>query len=236
MCSSQGPMRLIDIASAVDMPASTTLRMLNTLIKMGYAYQDNMKHYGLTLRLLQIGQHVKENFPYYELIHPCLVQLAKETGETCCVANLQNHKVHYFDVVMGSKNGTLVIRQRIGGSAYMHCTGSGKVFLCQYTNKQMDEFIAECGLPSFTKNTITDRAALKKELERCNREGYALDDEEVEIGMRCLAVPIKDPSGKVIFSMSMSGPISRMSMERCTEQLVPMLQATAAQASKLIGG
>lgn len=236
LCSAQSPMRLMDISIAVDMPASTVLRMLNTLIQLGYAYQDNMKRYGLTLKFLHIGQNVKENFPYYELLHPCLVKIANETGETCCVANLLNNMVHYFDVVMSRENRPLVIRQQIGGSAYMHCTGSGKVFLCHYTEKQLSDLIATHGLPKLTDNTITTRFELEKELEDCRFKGYAMDNEEVEMGMRCLAVPIRDSDGKVVFSLSMSGPVSRMSMERCYDELVPLLQETAAHASKLIGG
>ena len=238
MAQESNPMRLLDIAVQVDYPSSTVLRMLNTLVDMGYAFQEDgdLKRYGLTLKLATIGQRISDQMAYREIVHPFLQQMSAATGETCCASVCSHHKANYFDVVVGRSNGALTVRQQIGASAYMHCTGSGKMFLAQYTAEQLDELIHTHGLPALTERTITTRAALEAELDRCRAQGYAMDDEEVERGMRCIAAPVYDGNGKTIVTICMSGPASRMSEDRCRTELIGLLIDTARAITRKITG
>ena len=224
LAHSNESMRLFDIAKAAAMPAPTVFRMLNTLVKCGYAFQecDGSQRYGLTLRFLYIGQLSSSHFRIRDMAHPFLVALAQESGESCCLSVNENGVVRYIDVVE-STSSQILIRQRIGGTAKMHCTGSGKVFLCEYDAEKLSDYIREKGLPRLTANTITSEEVLEYDLQKVRARGYALDDEECEIGMRCMSAPIRDTSGRAIAALSLSGPITRMNCMRCEQELIPKL-------------
>lgn len=231
------PMRLSEMAKGVGMPPSTVLRMINTLVELGYAYQEEEEphRYGLTIRFLRIGQMAADHFSIRDVAHPYLIRISRETGESSCLSIEDHYKVRYIDVTEGSGN-LITIRQRIGGSGMMHCTGSGKLFLSQYQEEQLDDFIREKGIPGLTSHTLTTKPELMYELESCRRLGYATDDEECEIGMRCIAAPICDSQGKIIAAISISGPISRMTRLRNEKELAPMLCEVADKITqKMVG-
>lgn len=230
LAESKSPVRLIDLSNEVGLSPSTTFRMLNTLVECGYARQEESgsQGYALTMRFFDIGQKIMSNFSLRDLIHPFLTQLCSETGEAgCCACNVQG-RVHYIDVVEGSIANHIVIRQQIGSSAHMHCTGSGKLFLSQYTKAEFDEFVSS-PLPALTPRTITDPKDLEYELEITRRNGYAIDDEECEVGMRCIAKPVYNNDQRIVAVISLSGPVSRMSKARIEMELLPALSACTEQ-------
>ncbi|MDD3409298.1 MAG: IclR family transcriptional regulator [Eubacteriales bacterium] len=237
LANAADPLRLSQIAASVDMPASTVLRMLNTLIECGYAYQETseLKRYGLTMRFAMIGQLIAERFSIRNISHSYLLDLAHRTGESCCLAIDDHGKVRYLDVVEANQS-LITIRQRVGGSAMMHCTGSGKLFLSQYSSEQLEAFMKEHNMPALTSHTLTTPEELNYELDSVRRQGFAYDDEECEIGMKCLAGPIYDSKGKIIATLSLSGPISRMSKRRIEMELTPILCDTANQITAAICG
>lgn len=231
------PLRLSQIAANVDMPSSTVLRMLATLVDCGYAYQEDldMKRYGLTMRFMQIGQKIADHFSIREISHPYLVQLARSAGESCCLSIEEEGLVRYIDVVEASQN-MITIRQRVGGSASMYCTGSGKLFLAQYSQEKLETYIEQHPLKPLTSHTITALQELCYELDNVKKNGYAVDDEECETGMRCLALPIFDARNKLIAAICLSGPISRMNKLRSEVELVPMMRETCQRIiHKIIG-
>lgn len=231
------PMRLYDIAKEAEMPACTVSRMVNTLVKYGYAFQEHnsSQRYGLTLRFLHIGQMACAHFSIRDIAHPFLIALSHETGESCCLSINECGILRYLDVVESTRS-QVMIRQRIGGTALMHCTGSGKVFLCEYSKQKLNDFVNEKGLPKITSNTITTPEELEYDLQGVRTRGYALDDEECEIGMRCLAVPIYDASKHVIAALSLSGPTSRMPKMRYELELSPKLCECANAISEQFCG
>lgn len=236
LAKSNVPMRLSDIARQAGIPASTTLRMVNTLVECGYAYQEEngSQGYGLTLRFFKIGQMAAGNFSIRDLAHAYLLKLAQDTGESNCLAIEDHSEVRYIDVVENARNHVM-IRQRIGGSAPMHCTGSGKLFLSQYPLEKLEAYI-EKGLCRLTPHTLVCAEALKGELRLTQERGYATDNEECEIGMCCLAAPIYDVNQNIIAAVSLSGPISRMTQMRIEEELIPRLKLCARQITEKING
>lgn len=237
LSKAKGPVRLSDIAREVELGTSTTLRMLNTLVECGYAWQEEggARGYALTMRFFQIGQRVASNFTMRDLVHPYLQRLAQETGEAGTFACVMQGKVHYLDVVEGSPDNHIVIRQQVGGSAYMHCTGSGKLFLSQYSEEEFARFTAQ-PLPRLTQHTVTDPEGLVRELDLTRQRGYAVDDEEYEIGMRCIAAPIRGADGRIVGAISLSGPLPRMSSDRIKSRLLPSLCACAERITALMNG
>lgn len=236
LAKANSPMRLSDIARDAEIPASTTLRMVNTLVECGYAYQEEngSQGYGLTMRFFKIGQMVASHFSIRDLAHAYLLSLAQDTGESCCLSILDHDEVRYLDVVESAKNHVM-IRQRVGGTAPLHCTGSGKLFLCQYPPEKLSAFI-NGGLRRLTPHTLISAEELEYELKISLERGYTVDNEECEIGMFCLAAPIYDIDHKIIAAVSLSGPISRMTNMRIELELIPRLLQAAKQITEKING
>ena len=226
-------MRLQDIALKAEMPPSTALRMINTLLVYGYVNQDpDTLRYSLSLKFAQVGSAVSSRFSLSKIAHPLLVELSQRCQESCCLAVEENMELIYTDVVDGPDN-MLRIMQRIGKKAPLHSTGIGKLLLLNYSNRQLNELIATKGLTALTPNTLVSREALVERLEQIRAQGYALDDEECELGARCVAAPVRDYTGKVVAGVSISGPVSRLTKERI-QVIIPVVQETANRISKLL--
>jgi DNA-binding IclR family transcriptional regulator len=231
MAESREPLRLQDIALKVDMPSSTVLRLVNTLVSCGYASQDpNTLKYFLSLKFMLIGGLVSSQINIRDIAHPYLLELSKKCKESVCLSIEQDMEVVYLDVIDGP-DGILKITQRIGKVAPLHSTAVGKIMMLNYDSKQLNQMIASKGLAALTPNTITSKEELIKELEKIRTQGYALDDEECELGARCIATGIKDYSGKYIAGISVSGPTTRMSME-----YVNIIKNIVMDTSKTISG
>lgn len=231
MAQSKESLRLQDIAQRVDMPASTALRFLNTLMQCGYARQDaeNLR-YSLTLKFMHIGSLVSSQISIRDVARPYLANLAQKCNESVCLAIEQDMEIVYIDVIDGP-DGMLKITQRIGKLAPIHSTGIGKLMLLNYDLKQLDHIIEKKGLKALTPNTITSKDELLQELDKIKQRGYALDDEECELGARCLSAGIKDYTGKYVAGISVSGPTTRMTMEYI-EQIKDIVIETADKVSR----
>lgn len=229
------PMRLLDISNAVDIPKSTALRMLSSLQKYGYVYQEEeMKRYALTLRILHIGQLAAEKFGLRSILHPYLTKISQISSETCCAAAKETDAIRYVDVIENSV-GMVSIRQSIGGIVKMHCTGSGKLFLMDYSQASFEKFIKDVGLPKMTDKTITDASLLLMELKKCKENGFALDNEEYTSGVKCISVPVHGADGNTLVAISISGPVVRMGEDRINDFLLPLLKDTAREIEHSLG-
>lgn len=234
LATQEEPIRLIDISKALHMNSSTAFRFLTTLEKMNYvAQEENSSKYYLTYKLCALGQQVKSHQQLPKTARPILRELAITSEETTCLAINQNNQVVYIDVIEAP--GQIVkAMQRIGHIAPLHCTGIGKLLLTNYTEKQIDELIIQTGLPGFTEKTITSKEALLSEIQTVRKQGYAYDNEECEIGTKCLAFPIYDYSNKVIAGFSVTGPSLRLT-DTFFEHLIPYMHQLSIQLSSLMG-
>lgn len=234
MASNKGPMRLQDISESVNYPASTVLRFLNTLMLYNYVKQDpDTLKYSLSFKFCKIASLVTQQFSIRDIVRPYLIKLSEESQESACLAIDEDMMVVYLDVVDGPDN-MLKAMQRIGRKAPFHSTGVGKLLLLNYDESELDIIIKRRGLPQLTEHTITTKEALLAELAKVKNQGYALDNEECEIGARCIAAPIKDYTGKIIAAISVSGPTSRMTMEKITD-ISKIITTYASQISNTLG-
>lgn len=230
MANAREPVRLGDLAREVDMPASTALRMVGTLVEHRYAYQDPVTlRYALTMKFAQIGAMVSARFSIRDIARPTLVELSRRCDESSCLAIEEDMEVIYLDVVDGP-DGMLKITQRIGKRAPMHSTGVGKLMLTQYPPARLQALVEKKGLLRLTPHTKSTPEELTKELDAVRAQGYALDDEECELGARCIAAPIRDYEGRITAAISVSGPVSRMTRARILE-LVPLVTDAARRIS-----
>lgn len=214
MAKDKGPMRLQDISLKVEMPASTVMRLLNTLMSYDYVNQDSETlKYSLSLKFCQISDSIHSQFSIRDVVRPYLLELSEKCQESACLAIEEGMMVLYIDVADGPDK-MLRTMQRIGKMAPLHSTGVGKLLLLNYDEEKLKVLSEQKGLIQLTKNTITSLEQLKEELKRVASLGYAFDNEECEIGAKCIATPIRDYTGKVIAAISVSGPVSRITQKK----------------------
>lgn len=234
LASSDKPLRLVDISNELDINSSTTLRFLNTMVKCGYVIQDpeSLRYY-LSYKLCTIANKVSRRTDLRDVLSPYLREISMSFGESVCLSVDQGMKVVYVDVVDGPDQ-MIQSMHRIGNVAPLHATAAGKIFLTEYTPSQLDNFINTVKLNKLTKNTITSKHILLEELEKITQQGYAIDDEECELGARCLSCPIYDYTGRIIASISVTGPTSRLTMSFITKRL-ESFKSACNEISLLLG-
>jgi len=210
----RGPMKLQVIAEKAKIPESTVLRILNTLIRNKYAQQDSdTKKYFLSLKFSYIGNLISSQLSIRDVVKPFLVELSEKSRESTCLAVEQDSMAVYIDYVDGP-DSLLKTLHLIGRAAPLHCTGVGKSLLLNYSAEGLDRYIRNKGLEPLTGHSIKTKERLVQEIEKVKSMGYAIDDEECEDGVRCVAAPVRDYMGKVIASISVTGPKSRLTWER----------------------
>lgn len=206
------PARLSELADQLGMPSSTVLRFLNALMNRDYVAQDsNTGRYYMTFKLCGITDGIRNNSQLHVISRPYMRELSKAAGETVNLCVEYDNKVMYIESVADAVSSRMLVNhQYIGHIAPMHCTGAGKLMLLNYNPKQLTAFLEKVGLKKYTDSTIVTEERLLEELERVREHGYALDNEECEVGLCCVAAPIYDYSGKIIAGLSISGPTIRM--------------------------
>ena len=234
MAAADGPMRLQDVGRNVRLPASTVLRFLKTLMDLGYVEQNAQTlQYYLTLKFCLVAEQIKRQIKVRDIAHPILTDLSRKLGEAVSLAVARDGQVVYIDVVEGPDH-MLQTLQRIGKIAPMNSTGVGKVLMTDFTSAEIDALVSSHGLPKPTPNTIGSKKALAKELAAVRTRGLATDDEECEIGVRCIAAPVRDYSGAVVAAISASGPTGRMSPDRM-KTIEPQMLRAAGEVSRQLG-
>jgi IclR family KDG regulon transcriptional repressor len=234
MAKDNGPMRLQDISLKVKMPASTVMRLLNTLMLDKYVNQNSETlRYSLSLKFCQISDSIHSQFSIRDVVRPYLLELSEKCQESACLAIEEDMMLVYIDVAEGPDK-MLRTMQRIGKSAPLHSTGIGKLLLLNYDDEKLKVLSEKKGLTQLTKNTITSIKPLKEELKNIASLGYAFDKEECEVGAKCIAAPIRDYTGKVIAGISVSGPISRITPKKI-QFIVNILTDISVKISKKLG-
>ena len=195
------------IARELQLEKSSVSRFLRTLHNYGYVEQDERtRRYRLGARLVALGQRRLRQFTLREQARPFLRRLVDETGECAHLAVLTRGQAFYVDQV--DTSASLRVSTGIGTMAPLHCTALGKVLLAYDDIQPAEE------LSIYTPQTITELAELNQQLERTRALGYALDDEEYTIGVRCLASPVWGDGGVLAGAMGISGPAARLTPGR----------------------
>ena len=217
-----GEVGLVDVSQAVGLPLATVHRLLGTLIRRGYVKQnrDNRK-YSLGFRALQMSNDMRLGFSLRLEARPFLRRLMQRSGESANLAVLDDGEVVYIDQAQSSR--ILRMFTQLGSRMPAHSSASGKVMLAFSTPETVEGVVRRYGLARQTSHTITDATEFARELERVRTQGFAIDDEEQEEGVRCVAVPVRDDSGQAIASLSISGPATRLNddqMHALVEEIV----------------
>ena len=224
---------LVEISQAVTLPLATVHRLLGTLIQRGYVKQNqHNRKYSLGFRALQMGHDMRQRFSLRLEARPYLQRLVQRIGESANLAVLDDGEVVYIDQAQSSR--ILRMFTQVGNRLPAHSTGSGKAMLAYLPLDVVDGILRRYGLTGRTPHTITDPERLRSELRRVREIGYAVDDEEHEEGVRCLAVPVRDASGQVVASLSVSGPVTRLNDQQ-VEMVIPELLDCGVKLSGRLG-
>lgn len=212
-----GPIGLIDLSKMLDLNKTTVHRVLNSLIYMGYVKQDvTTSKYSLTYKICRIANHVLNQIDLVDIAKPYLKELSALTGETIHLVEKEGINAIYIDKVESSTN-TVRLVSKVGKSIPLYCSGVGKAMMAEMDEAAVDEIWKKSDTKSFTEYTIIDEQELMNQLKVIRERGYAIDDEENELGVRCIAVALTDQKGRPRYAISISAPEIRMSDERIEE-------------------
>lgn len=210
-----------ELADHLDMPKSTTHVYLKTLQDLGYVVKDDTT-YRLSLRFLKHGGYARHKLNLYQAAKSQIDELSTETGEVVDVGVEENGK----RVLLYKSEGPEGVTQNpvTGEYTHMHMTALGKAILTTKPDDRVDEIIDMHGLPAATQHTITDREELFEELETIRDQGYSVEDQERREGIRAIGIPIRDDDSHAIGAVSISGPISKLTDERISEELLEQIR------------
>jgi IclR family acetate operon transcriptional repressor len=218
------PLGVSELAVECDLSLATIHRLLRTLVDLGYVRQEPSRTYALGPGLLRLGERAASGLTAWS--RPLLEGLVRELGESVNLATLDGDRVVYLAHVPSSRSMRMFTE--VGARAAAHATGVGKAMLAELAQLAPDaarDLLARTDLEPLTEHTITDPDELAEALRTAARQGYALDDEEQEVGVRCVAVAV--PGSRPQLAVSTSGPTSRMS-DDLVARAVPLLQGVAA--------
>ncbi|WP_300345541.1 IclR family transcriptional regulator [Nesterenkonia sp.] len=223
--ASEEHLSLSEIAEAVEIPLPTTHRILQALTAMGYVRQVSGRRYGLGPRFIIMGEVAGRQLG--AAAQPRLAQLAEQLGETANMAILDTDMAMYVAQVPSSRSMRMFTE--VGRRVHLHATGVGKAILAQLDDLHVKSIVERAGMPSPTPNSLASLEDLLAELQTTRSRGYALDDNEQEIGVRCLAVAV--PQAPNPSAISVSGPVTRVD-GAFAERAVPLLQQVAREISQ----
>lgn len=229
----QNSWSLADLSTHLGQSKATIFRVLHTLEQFGYLAKDPATgRYapGLGLHALGAAAVRHEQLRWQAL--PPLQDLAESTGETVHVGILHDGVVVTVQIVDGTR--AVRMHSSVGKRSPAHASALGKVLMAYLPDGEVDAVLAAQGMPRFTDRTITSPEALREALHRARLDGYAQDEEEIEAGLRCLAAPITDHSGRPTAALAISAPASRMDPARVAA-LIPQVKATALRISRMLG-
>jgi len=217
------------LAEQTSLHPSTAHRILNDMVACRMVERGDGGTYRLGLRLLELGNLVKARLSVREAAQAPMRALHKLTGETVNLSVRQGDEIVYVDRAYSERSGMQVVRA-IGGRAPLHLTSVGKLFLASDDASQVRAYVTRTGLSGHTRNSITDLSKLEVELNQVRQLGNAKDNEELELGVSCLAAGILDDTGKLVAGLSLSAPTDRIHAD-----WLRALQDTAVQISKGMG-
>lgn len=222
---------LTEVAERTAMTRASARRYLLTLAKLGYADYDG-KYFSLDLRVLRLGYGLLSAAPLPRKAQPVLDALALETGESASVAVLDETAVVFLARAQSRRVFSATVG--VGTRLPAFCLSTGRVLLAQRSDVEVRMLLGHTVLTAFTANTVTDIDAIVDTVRLVRTQGFAVSEEEYELGLRSIAVPVPGVSGQAAVAMTISAHASQVSSGELTERLLPALQRGAVALSALL--
>lgn len=220
---------LKDISEQTGLHPSTAHRILNDLAIGRYVDRPEPGSYRLGMRLLELGNLVKARLSVRDTALGPMRELHKLIQQPVNLSVRQGDEIVYVERTSSGRSSVRVVHL-VGARAPLHVTAVGKLYLAEGSAESVREYARRTGLPGRTPSSITNIVALEKELARVRRHGVAFDNEEIEVGLRCVAAPVRDDTGELVAGLSVSAPADRYSDSWST-----ILRETAYALSSTIG-
>jgi IclR family transcriptional regulator, acetate operon repressor len=218
---------LREVAELTGINKSTAYRFLAHLESEGYLFRDESGAYLVGPRLVRLGSGATYQMTLRKISRPMLQELRDTTGETANLGILDGQDVFYVDVVQSRHPFRMA--SRIGSSRPLYCTAMGKALAALLPATEKERVLSSLRFERLTPHTITHLAQLKEELQKTEKRGYAVDDEEATLGARCVSAPIFLEGGKLAAAVSVSGPTARIASEK-----IPFFAAAVQTAARTI--
>lgn len=220
------------LSKATELPKATLLRFLSSLSSLGYVFRDDNDLYHLTLKMFSIGSRSLSHLDLVTTAKPFAKKLADELGETVHMGILQDDMAVY--VLKEESIYTLRMYSQVGKAIPLYCTGIGKVFLSEMSEEDLSAYLSTHLLKPFTPKSIRTEEAMRTELCSIRERGWAMDDEEHEMNIKCIASPVRDHTGKAVAAISASWPIFRFEEDK-KEEFISKVTGVTKELSSILG-
>lgn len=220
-----------EISEKLNFAPSSTLGILQTMLEHGYLMMDEGKHYSLGGKLVRLGDIAASRFDIGKMAAPYLKHLMHALEETCFLAVLSGDEIVYIAKEWCEQ--TINTNANIGSRKPVYCTGLGKAFLAFLPQKESEEIIDQIDFERYTLRTVRNKNELIEQLKQFRKQGYSIDDQEIEEGLWCAAIPVYDGSHRMVAAISVSGPVDRMVPKK--EQVIAELLNTSTKLSEQLG-
>ncbi|PWC47098.1 IclR family transcriptional regulator [Azospirillum melinis] len=222
---------IADIAKITGLPRAAARRCLLTLMQLGYAGSDG-RTFHLKPKILALGYSFLSSAPLATILDPLIEQVSGAVQESCSAAVLDEDDVVY--IARAATKRIMSVGLNVGSRLPAYCTSMGRVLLAALPEAELDAYLARVPLKPFTERTITAPDALKRELERVRDRGFSLVDQELELGLRSIAVPISTAAGGVVAAMNISAQAARVTCPEMEVQFLPHLHRASEEARVLL--
>jgi len=230
--SQQRPsMTLSEVASVTGFTRAATRRFLLTLVAEGYA-KHNGKQFSLTAKILDLGFSYLSSLDIWHNAKPLMNALVEQLNESCSAAVLDGFDVVYVARVATTKR-IMSITLNVGTRLPAFATSMGRILLADMSASLLDEFLNNCSTEQFTQYTITDKTRLITEIAKVKQQGYCLVEQELELGLTSISVPVHNGEGEVIAALNVSTHMSQTARQQIFETILPALQQCARQVERL---
>lgn len=226
-------MTLSEVATRTGMNRAKARRFLLTLHSLGYVRKEQ-RHFELAPKVLQLGYAFLSANDYRSVIQQVLEDITSESGESSSLGVLDGDSVIYV-ARSSSRHRLMAITLSVGTRLPAAHTSMGRVLLAQLSDAELDDFLARVNLEPYTAATITDKAELKRRILEVRRQGYAIADQELDSGLRSLAVPAFDGNGRLLGAINISTNAARVDLDTLMHDYLPLLQDRARQIRTHVG-
>lgn len=231
-----GPMGLMDLSARLNLHKSTVHRLLLSLTYMGYVEQEDTGKYKLTFKIVELSEKILSKVDIALVVHPLLAGLANDCRETVHFVQRRGTDAFYLDKVapLYPQESAIRMASQVGLARPLYCSAVGKAILAEMSEEEVEYIWKNSLIEKKTEHTITTLSSLKKELQRIREKGFALDNEENEIGVRCIAACVRNHNGQPNNAFSISAPAGRMTDDRIVELAKDVLKTKDA-IQKVLG-
>lgn len=230
---SKPSMTLSEVADRTDMHRAAARRFLLTLVREGYVETDG-KYFRLRAKILELGFSALASMDLWEIAQPVLNDLSEKLSESCFAAVLDGTSAVY--VARAASRRVMNVGINVGNRAPAHAVSTGRVLLSGLSEQELDNYIASAKLEKFTPNTVTSKVKLRGIVEETRRLGWSIVDQELEIGLRAISVPIRDRSGTVRAALNVCCPSARVTPEDMRTRVLSDLLEAAQRISLALPG